>query len=463
MIASNYSYSRAAALVPTQPMYIFTVEGWGRVFTYLPTGAPSEYAWIVSLGDWGMGVDDLHGSCTIDDLTVTLLDKGWAVTKDISVLAMEGRRCTLKAGFTNIPRDQFITLFSGLVDKVNDSGPSQYDFVCNDYNRLNQRIIYLTGDNGLATSSANTRRIIGHPLDILLDVLQNQVGFADDDINVTQIQAYKDQVFAGMEFDFTIDTAPDAKTFIEQQLLMPLGGYNYTDNLGRYCVCFAQPLPGSVAAAVQLSPANLTAVPQPAQADLVNVLTYRFDLGSDGNYMAQDNEIFSATTDNANIENQLAVANATQAGALQGQLIIESAGARSGFQGFLLAQLVAQSIFAKYGSHNPTMDVATLWNPAFQLEIGDFVSLTHPLVPDRKAGVQGVVGQLLQVKKRTYSFATSTVTLSLTDASQQQALDVTFIAPDTELPIDRGGEFKYIYLSDKDGNYPGVGKAATME
>lgn len=475
MISTTDNYKAASKRMPLLPVHLFTIDGYPTTFVWRKTGRVNEKAWITDIGDWGLSVDEQNGSCTIDDLTVSVLDKSGAITSSMKLLMLEGRYCTLTTGFDGLDLADYATLFTGVVNKVQSNPDGTYDIVCNDPNRLVQKIIYLQGDTKTVTvavttqtsgvyttyttvtkydnkgavlttsteqsqsvngvvgtvtttdaagiSSDNPHRVVGHPLDVMMDVLQNHVGLADSDINTALIFAYRDQVFAGMEFDFSIQSAPTAKDFIEQQILTPLGGYNYQDNLGRFCVGFMTPLPGTMQSVLALNEKNMTQLPQVSQSDIVNVVTHRFDKddSDSGDYMAERNNIYASIgQDVSDLTGALADAQAAGNSSLQGQVVIESDGMRSGFQGFLLADAVAQSYFNKYGNNNLTLSPETHW-PAFVLMPGEFVTLSHPLLPDRKNGVIGLAPTLFQVNSRKVNFKTLVVSLTLTDASGIQA------------------------------------------
>jgi hypothetical protein len=604
VITTTANFDGAAAASPLLPVFRFAIEGYSKVFVYRPTGRSGEVAWISNISSWTVSVDPTNGSYTIGDLVITALDYGAAITTDLGILLLEQRRCTLQVGYDGLVLTDYCTLFSGIVNTVTSNDDGTYDFTCNDYNRLNQRVIYTTGAGGSQTtqvvtynatdpytilsqttttdpatgaitntasfsytssgpsgpvgttsvltggirttvvitsrnvmiggtlttiyeatttvtgptyqtvttityggfylygvvqttvvvdnitgvttstvtatttttatvgttvtatnfnniSGSNPRLLQGHPLDMLIEILETEVGFATSDINVAQIQAYRDTVFTGLEFKFVLSSAPDAKDFIESQLLKPLGGYAYVNNLGQFCVGFAQPLPGGLTSGGAITQFNVTTLPSLGAATLVNVLTMRFDKDDAGvgtsntGFLSESNTFYTPSiADLADLTGQVAQEAATGSGEVQGQLILESNGMRSQFQGFLMARMIANGIFAMYGFYNPTLQTTTLWNPLFKIELGEFVTFSHPLVPDRSTGLVGMVNKLFRISSRTYDFMNYTVTIILEDASGIKGFGAHKISPTGHTNFTGSSaddQTKYLFMSNVSG------------
>lgn len=626
MIATTSNFNAAAAKLPATPVYRFSVDGYSKVFVWRKTGRSGELAWISSIGDWSVSVDPLNGSYSIDDLVVTVLNIAAAVTNDLSLLLLEQRFCTLQMGFDGLALEDYCTLFQGIVNTVTSNADGSYSFTCNDYNRLNQRVIYVFGDDGTNTvttttysgsntyttvtetyttdvvtgivtptaaitysssgssgptgtvvsgdtttvttsrsvtvggstftvyetvattitgnvrtvvtttyggillygnvavttqtqqstglstvslditytttgavgtstisdnaliTSNNPKHLIGHPLDMLLEILRVEIGLADSDINITQIESFRDTVFSGTEFEFFITGSIDAKDFMENQLLKPLAGYLYINALGQVCVGFAQPLPGSVVPVGALTPDNITELPTMSAHDLINVVTMRFDkddfnistAASSSGYLAQANTFYAPTIEDfPSLSTAVATEMVSGSGAVQGQLIIESDGMRSGFQGFVMSKMISNSLFALYGAYNPTLEVTSHWYPSFTLELTEFATLTHPLLPNRVTGAMGVTGQLFKIVKRSYNFTDMLVTFTLEDASGIAVFTAHRIAPThdsdsvggimpfgdpmADYPVARPLQrARYIFMSDPTGKQASGDLAARL-
>jgi hypothetical protein len=105
----------------------------------------------------------------------------------------------------------------------------------------------------------------------------------------------------------------------------------------------------------------------------------------------------------------------------QGQLIIQSAGLRSGFQGFSQVSFLARLIFLRYGFKNFKVESVPFFWTACVLEPGDVISFTCPYIPNRKLGTVGITGQLLEVLDRNWKFSEGIVELTLLDSGQGTA------------------------------------------
>lgn len=437
MIAATDNWTARQALNAKQLVFFVEIDGYGKVFTTAP-GDPDRKAWIKDIGQISQSVDDVNGSSSLSGVTVSIIDYRRLITADFPTFMFEGRRVTLKQGFAGLDEADFITLYTGIVDTVpnNDDGTS-YDFNCVDTNRLNQQVIFLTGDDGQPTDSSHPKTVIGNPMDILVSVLSEYVGFADHEIDTDTIYAFRDSLWGGIEFQFSITSPPDAKSFIETELLKPLGGYGFTDNLGRYTVNFMQPQPGVISPVYDFNPTNLSAVPVWDEATLYNTLSYRFD--DDGSkMMAETVELDAASVDRFG---------------LQGQLVIESKGVRSGFQGFPLAAMVATSIFNRYAMKNPRLTLETSWRP-IRVQIGEFVTVTHPLIPNRSTGSLGVTNQLFQVIARNPDPLKGTISFTVADASKIQAFGAARIAPNGTPAFTAASDYqkgRYLFSTGTDG------------
>jgi hypothetical protein len=417
MIAATTNYQAALARLNRPLVYFVEISGYGKAFSTAAGDPLGRKAWIKDdgIGDIDQSVDPVNCSSSLSEFVITILDYERLITSDFPTFLFEGQVITLKQGFAGLLEADFVTLFTGIIDTVNSNDDGlTYDFNCTDYNRLNQQVIYLYGDDGTPISSTNPLTIIGNPMDILYAVLSAQVGFADHEIDIATIDSYRNTLWAGVEMQFSLSSAPEAKSFIENELLKPLGGYGWTDNLGRYTVGFMQPAPGVITPVFAYNENNLTAVPVWEEADLYNTVQYQFDSDTSGGGMGAET-------------NQISEASVERFGQ-QGQLTIQSQGVRSGFQGYALAAMVSLGIFNRYAWKNPQLTLESMWDPALVV-IGDFVTLTHSKVPNRATGALGIVNRLFQVIGKKPSPLKGTIEWTVIDASALQAYGDAQIAP----------------------------------
>jgi hypothetical protein len=271
MIQASASFLSANAALVKQPIFLIEIAGYSRAFTSVPTFVVGQYPWITEIQDLAVTVSDLDGGADLGQFTFSVQDNGRAITGDFPGFTFEGKKLTLKTGFPGMLQSDFVLMFTGIIDSVetvNQGG--EYQFVCVDKSSLLTQVIYTTGDDGQPTDSSNPHTINGHPLDILLDILRHQIGLADADIDVAGITNYRDNVYAGVQFSFSLTSAPDAATFIKEELMKPLGAYLRVNAAGQFTVTFFYN-PG-VASVMSLGVDQLTEVPDAIQADLINVV-----------------------------------------------------------------------------------------------------------------------------------------------------------------------------------------------
>jgi hypothetical protein len=417
---ANYQTALAAFAAGNIPIMI-TISGYSRVFTNYPTGVGGQYDWITSIEDFAYTVHDMDGGADQGTLTFSVQDVGAAITGDFPGFVFEGKLITLKAGFVGLAQVDWITLFTGYVDSVASANSNnEYTFSCSDISSRLAQVIYTIGDDGLtATDTNNVKTILAHPLDILLDILNNKIGLPAGNVDSAKIINYRDNIFGGMQFQFKLSQAPAAADFIKSQLLKPLGGYLWVNSVGKVTVNFFYPL-AAPAAVATLNADVFTAIPEAEQVDMVNTIQFQFDkddsAGGSGNYLGQDTEVYGPS-----------VAKYGQ----YGELVVQSDGMRSNFQGFFVAKLVSRMIFYRYGLKNLKFDQNAppcIWQ-AIRLEPGDIVAVTHSKVPDRAAGVMGITGKLFEILDRHVSFTEGIVTLTMIDANYLSTFGTYQIAP----------------------------------
>jgi hypothetical protein len=375
------------------------------------TGGETVQPWLVSIEDHLLTINDLDGDADLADMIFNVQDRlppggtTGLITADFPTFVFEGKRMRVLAGFDGMDRTDFVTLFTGTVDAIESAnGNMEYVFTCPDVRQELTRTIYTVGDDGFPTDSNHPRTLNGHPLDILLNALTNEVGIAA--VDIAKIEQYRDTVYNGVQFEFKITSPPVAKDFIANELMKPLGAYIWPNNLGEITVNFYYPL--SIIPVTDFNRDNLIEIPESGPADLINEVSIRLD------YDSSDSPLTEIVREDA--------ASVAKFG-LYGNHIIESKGLRSGLQGIFLGALTAWLIFLRYGfkqlmfgssnsGNGNANPINALWSQCL-VEPGDIATMTHPQVPDRNAGVMGVVGKTFTVMDRQWQFFPCLVQLKL--------------------------------------------------
>jgi hypothetical protein len=409
MISASPAFLAANASLQKQPLYAIVIEGYSRIFaTFNGTAGDGTpiVDWIIEGGieDHVTTINDLEGGSDLADLVVTVQDRGQAITADFATFTFEGKTIRLMAGFAGLNFADFVTLVTGRIDSIASvNANTEYVFTCPDVRQELTRYIYGTADDGSATDSDHPRTLNGNPLDILIAALQVEVGLSPDAIDIAKIAFYRDTIYPGLQFEFSITSPPVAKEFIETELMKPLGAYLWSNSLGQISVNFYYPL--SPDPVIDFNRDNLTEIPEAGIADLINEVSTRFDYDVDDKPQAN-----LVRTDDESIAKY----------GLFGALEIDARGLRSGLQGNLIAGHTAFLIFLRYGfkqlafggSADNSSPVSTFWD-ACLVEPGDIVTVTHPQVPDRLNGVMGITGQTFVVMDRTWHFFECTVEFKL--------------------------------------------------
>jgi len=416
MITAPSQFLTANVELQKKPIFLVTISNYSRVFTNYATGIAGQYDWIDSFDDVTLTVSEFDGGSDLGGFNFTVQDFQGLITADFPSIVFEGQAVTLKTGFVGMNQSDFLLLFTGVIDTVpSANGNLSYTFNCIDTSQIHTKVIYTAGDDGFATSKEHPRTLNGHPLDILTAALINEIGLDSSAINLTKINSYRDGLFIAQQFSFTIESPPQAKDFLEKQILKPLGGYLWTNNEGKIDVnFFYKDVRDSV---LSLNDDNMVGVPLAGQTDLLNQVSYRFDqqAGSSGDFMTEAVQNYEASID---LYNQY------------GQQIVESAGMRAGLQGVFLAVMVSNVFFQRFGLKNLTFpEVIVHWS-ACCVDPGDIIDMSSEFVPDRMRGVMGISAMLFEVFDRTWDLNNGLVKLRLVDASYLSRIGTAKVAPD---------------------------------
>jgi hypothetical protein len=446
MISSTLNFQAALAAFTNGNIIVqVVIEGYSRVFTDYPDGIAGHYPWIVSTDDLDLTLNDLSGGADQRTGGVTVQDIAGCITRDFTDFVFEGKQIQINVGFPGLAQIDYCTVFTGFIDTVSSANANlEYYIQFSDVQAKLAAVVYETGDDGGSTSSTNTKTVYGHPLDILMEICQN-LGVPCD---TTKIEAYRDGPFAGTILSFNLTQAPVGVDFIKAQLMKPLGGYMWVNAAGLVTVNFFYPLAGPVAVG-SFTRSNWLAIPEAGQTDMVNTVQMQFDLDnstedSSGDYLSSETENYGPSY--------------ALYGNLSSENTIDADGVRSGFQGFFIAALTSRLIFMRYGFKNLTFDSESsggsnpesFWNTLLY-EPGDIVAVTHSQVPDRVAGVLGIMNKLFEIINKTINFTEGKLTYSMIDASYLENFGDYKISPPSFSAV-QGGTLEPKYAAASAGD-----------
>ncbi|MEJ2010128.1 MAG: hypothetical protein P8Z30_18565, partial [Acidobacteriota bacterium] len=355
-------------------------------------------------------IQQLQGQSSIGALEIDAIDGGGFVTALSSGGKLVGRRVTLSVGYPGMNSSDFVTIATQEIEGVEvlaSGGGLRFD--CQDLNRYAKSQIFTVGDDGFPVSNQHPRTLLANPMDVVLMVLQNELGLGQPSllepsawkiydpaqwdstfttnptlinpnpyVDVETVLFYRNGIFAGYLFDFTFSQAVEAKQFLEYEIFHPLGGYGIILADGRMSPRFFVP-PYSFAGLATLNDQNITLLPGMKPNPIINQVTFRMDY--DGSKF-QTELIFLSDP-------------SLQQFGLAGENIIESKGMKLERGGGSLASITANRIFERYGGMNPvtgsprggaaTVSVTSQFM-SLTIEVGDFVYFSHPLLPNLETG-----------------------------------------------------------------------------
>jgi hypothetical protein len=419
-----------------QVRYVFTITGYAKVFTRWASGVAGQYPWIKKVENMGWRVQDLAGSSTLQDLSIvvndgTAGDRTISITADRVAFTFEGAAATLKLGFPGLSQStDFITVATLVIDHLEtvDNGTA-YRFVMRDQTiRALKTRIYATGDNGRPTSSKNPKSLgtgsatasSGNPMDLLLDILQNQLSLAAGQINLTAINNYKAGLLSGYRMRFALTRAPEAKQFIDLEIMKALGGWSFQNSSGLFTPVFEIPN-ATVASVMNLGDKQFVETPvlNPGKVSagqtLVNVVSYRLDF------------------DGSNFQSEIAELNATSFSQFGAGMIhaIQARGARSYEGGWAMGRVGSNTVMQRWGFHAPQYYIKCFL-PAVVLEPGDYINFSSSFLVNAVTGKLGVTNVLCEVLGVTRDFEQGIVELGLLDVSwlNTSTMGAYQVAPD---------------------------------
>lgn len=463
MITATAPWKTAFHNLELTPVYRIVIQGYYRALTNINAQSnPTDDPWLVSIDDLSKNINDLEGGAEAEQLQFTIQDHisagastGW-LTRDMGAgMVFEGQLVQLYVGESRLTSlSDYTLLWQGYVDQVDSANDNlEYYFTCSDVTTKLNQVVYVTGDDGGQTSGDNIKTLTGHPLDMVLDVLLNQLrepisGQALDPalVDVDKIKAYRDGPFQGMEFLFRLDQPVQALDFIKNQILKPLGGYLWVSQ-GVLTVNFFYPLAGPASVAT-LTTDNFTSVPSAEQTEMYNTVVYKFDkddgTGGTGNYLSVNTQQYGPSVAKYG---------------LFGEHAVDSDGMRAALQGYLISWLVSFLIFGRYGFKNLKFDqnaADALFYPAVLIEPGDVVAVTNQFVPDRSAGTMGITGKIFEILNKKINFKDGLITLTMIDAAYLNKFGFAEYAPDGEgdyTTVSSADKQQFMFLSGTAGRY----------
>jgi hypothetical protein len=428
-------------------------------YMYVPAGAEQS-------------IDDKNGSSSIGQMQIRCIDPAGVLHTLAAQEELIGQVVTFSMGFPGSSLGDFTPLHVMQVSEIGFDADGRVNLKVDDLKRFAQGAFlwanggpeeYLPGQknnwqpsgaqwlaNSYPVSNDNPRWISGNPLDIFLAAMQNELGVGQDlalsavvevggtgelvaavnpfwaqyvplttaattgdpstlinpnpYLDVVGITALRDSMFSGDWFEFKITSPQQGRSWLEDQILKPLGLVMVVTASGQLTLK-AMKNPQNQTPVASFTQGNIMGIPEVRLAPVVNALAFRLDVDD------------STTNTSARTYNTTVTMLQQSSYNLFRYLYnhqVEAAGLEIARGGTLRAFLLGDQLFRRYGFATPIYQIVTQL-VALQPELKDWVSLTHPLVPDYIGGGRGVTNIPCEIIGRAPDYANGQVRFTLLD------------------------------------------------
>ena len=417
MITTNAAWDTKNAALAKQPIYVFQIGGQATVYTTADLAAkgitgtlPAYAAWLKTPTGATQTIDPVAGTSSIGELQLEVVDHGGAVRTLVGTNSLCGATATLLVGYPGIAWTEFVVVQTYVIYKVNPTaGYTSWTFVTRDAQVLTKKTIYLHPENGDVLSQDNPWYLAGTPAECFQAVCLFALGLNPAQIDLAQMAALDspaEALFAGVRpFLFQISQSFEAKQFIETELLKPSALYPVVTATGQLSLRAARPPAAGPTVAYAFTADNIVGLPQVDRMAVVNEAIWQFDY--DGSGYGQYETFLEATS--------------ISTFGRGNQWSVQSQGLRSELGGYWFTQWVSDRLFRRFagtpagllgGAPVVTIDAFLMSLPVW---VGDYVTVTHPLMPDVMTGALGVTARVYEVIDRTPDYAGGKMTYKLLD------------------------------------------------
>jgi hypothetical protein len=399
------------------PIYAFQIQGQSTVYTTHDlsalgvTNPPNYEPWLLTPQGASQSIDLINGSSSIGDLQCEVIDKGGAVRTLVGKNTLQGSTATLLVGYPGLDWvNDFVALHTYVLYKIvpTDSYTS-FNFVCRDQQLLLKKTIYTHPENGFTLSTDNPWFLCGTPSECFQAIALFALGLPASAIDrpaMIDLDSPTEGIFAGFRpFLFQLTRSFEAKQFLETEIFKPSGLYCVVLNTGALSLRCMRPPAAGPSPVFTFTPDNTTLLPQFDVQPVVNEALWQFDY--DGSEYNNDETFLQATS-----ISQYGRGN---------QFNVQSSGLQTPYGAFGFTEWVSARLFKRFSGVAPGIPGgATILNVrAFLMTlpvwVGDYVAVTHDLMPDLTTGNLGITDRIYEVIERSPNYATGTMQYKLLD------------------------------------------------
>ena len=409
MITVSDGYALRAASTIQDTIYILAIPSLSAYFSTGPVKGLTTTGQIVARPSLvPTQVSPLSATASAGSVSVDVLDVDGYVTGLRRSAPMRGQSATLYIGYRDLPWADYLAALPGRISGFDRdaTGLSYRIEVADTLDRVDVPVFkeedvaaepWTGGDKSFDSGSLVIRDSDGdsvydtvlvggtvgaNPLDLLLKLLLSGggngggydvwpvwagAGLTIDDVDVDWIEAERDNILTVNE-QFIYRGEVSAKSFLEEDVCLPLGGYPLVSGTGKLRVQFVNS-PGSLSPVLAVTSATI--LPRslkwsdPADNYMSHVI-FEFDDDGDGpqTTLKRASPQFLAATYDEIREHP-----------------ISSKGLQTALGGAGIADAVADALFSRYGDPAPRVKFSTFFSRHLA-EAGDVISLVTDQMPD---------------------------------------------------------------------------------
>jgi hypothetical protein len=417
VITTPAAWNTANAQLGKMPIYVFVISGESIVYSTHDLAAcgitgtlPACRAWLKTPRGSSQSIDVVNGTSSIGELEVEIVDQAGALRQLVGGTNMEGRTATLYIGYPGIAYTEFVLLQTYVLYKITPGKSyGTWIFRSRDRQLSAKRTIYDNPYNGQPLSETNPWILQGTPAEICQAVWLFGLGRSDSELDRSTLlvldSASEGLYHAVRPFRFHLIESFEAKQFLESEIFKPSGLYPVVTNSGKMSLrAFRSPASGP-ATVFTFTEDNTVILPEVDRMQVVNEIIFKFD--QDAN----------------EAKTEVVYIDATSVGTYgrASQLLIESKGLRTELGAQWFCQEVSNRLFRRFAG-TPTglrggapvlrVDAFLLTLPVW---VGDFVAVTHSMMPNLTTGELGVTNRVFEVIDREPDFSNGRMKYQLLD------------------------------------------------
>ncbi len=402
MITAPSDWNAANALLAKTPIYLMAIAGQPVNYTTHNLAAmgvtgtlPIYSVWLKTPQGASQTIDVQTGSSSIGELELEVVDMDGSIRTLCGGTTLAGTKVTLSVGYPGIAITSFVPLHTYTIYKVNPSKDyTSWIFTARDQQMVTKRTIWYHPENGEAIADTNPWILQGTPCEIAQAVWLFALGIplsAVDRATLLTLDSDAQGLYnASRPFQFILTEAVDADQFLENEIFKASGLYPVVTNTGQLSLRASRPPAAGPTGLFTFTEDNMIVLPELDRLDIYNEIIVNFDY------------------DGSNYNSQVVYieADSVSAFGIAGQLTIDSQGLRTAFGAEWFIEDMANRYFRRFAGTPaglrggaPTIKIQAFL-ATLPVWVGDYVLVTHPLMPNVLTGALGVTNELYEVIDR---------------------------------------------------------------